>query len=275
MKIGIVGSEGVVGGACKFGFRKLGHDVRCHDIVLKSELEDVIQSEIIFICVPTPSRDDGSCDTRVVEEVVNEIHRLLDVNDFFRLSACPIIAIKSTVQPGTIHKLSREYPDLEICFVPEFLRERCAITDFTENHDLCVIGTYNDDVFETIKEAHGNLPEKVVQLTPQEAEFVKYFNNAYNATLVTFANSFYEICKANGVDYTNVKNAVVNRKHIVHNYLECNENFRGFGGMCLPKDLRALNKLAEKTRVEFFKSILDENDKYKTTVFEGMRDEGE
>ena len=273
MRIGIIGSEGVVGSACKFGFRKLGHDVRCHDIVLNSKLEDLQRANIIFICVPTPSKEDGSCDTTIVEKVVAEIDDMLEEDDFFAFDRYPIIAIKSTVQPGTTQKLIAKYPHLEFCFVPEFLRERCAVTDFTENHDLCVIGTEDYNVFEIVKRAHGNLPEKIVQLGTTEAELVKYFNNAYNATLVTFANSFYEVCTELGVDYTEVKNAVVNRKHIMHNYLECNDNFRGFGGMCLPKDLRALNKIAQRVGVNFFKNILEENDKYKTTVFEGMRDE--
>lgn len=283
MKIGIIGSEGVVGNACKFGFRKLGHEVKCHDVVLNTELKDLVECEVIFICVPTPSNADGSCDTSIVESVIGEVHKTVRKTRIETgkglLLKYPIIAIKSTIQPGTVHKLQKKYTDMDpdqsmkICFVPEFLRERCAITDFTENHDLCVIGTNDERVFAKIKEIHGNLPEKIIQLTPEEAEFVKYFNNAYNATLVTFANSFYEICRMNGVNYTNVKNAVVNRKHIMHHYLECNENFRGFGGMCLPKDLRALNKLAENTRVKFFQNILDENEKYKTTVFEGMRDE--
>ena len=85
------------------------------------------------------------------------------------------------------------------------------------------------------------------------------------------ANSFYEACKLSGVNYTNVKNAVVNRKHIHSNYLECNDNFRGFGGMCLPKDVSAMAKLMENTDVDFFEDLLDENNNYKVTVFEGMR----
>ena len=80
-----------------------------------------------------------------------------------------------------------------------------------------------------------------------------------------------------GVDYTNVKNSIVNRKHIMDQYLDCNENFRGFGGVCLPKDTRALNRLAKelKTNSKFFHTILKENERYDTTVFDGMRQENE
>ena len=260
MKIGIIGI-GVVGRACQFGFELLGHNVSVHDIALKTSIEDVLDTKIVYICVPTPQSEDGSCNTDIVKEVV------LDLKNH---NYSGIIAIKSTVTPGTTKKL-RDETGMEICFVPEFLRERCAVTDFTENHDVCIIGTSNDNAFDVVKECHGTLPDKFVQLTASEAEFCKYFNNIYNATLIVFANSFYEACKKNDVDYTNVKNAIINRKHISGNYLECNDNFRGFGGMCLPKDLSAMASLMKDSPIKFFENLIQENKKYKTTVFKGMR----
>jgi len=265
MKIGIIGL-GVVGSALKHGFEKLGHELLIHDTRHYTSVEDVEGAEIIFICVPTPSLKNGKCNVRIVEDVVSE----LDEIDY-----SGVIAIKSTVEPGVTQELQNKYSKRVICFVPEFLRERCAVSDFTENHDLCVIGTNNDEAFELIKRAHGKYPEKVVKLSTTEAEFVKYFNNVYNATLITFANNFYEICEEMDVNYANVKNAVVNRKHISDNYLDCNVNFRGFGGVCLPKDTKALSKLSDDLKVKgkFFKTILNENERYKTTVFDGMREE--
>jgi UDPglucose 6-dehydrogenase len=102
---------------------------------------------------------------------------------------------------------------------------------------------------------------------------VKYYNNIYNATLITLANSFYELCQEMGISYSKIKNALVLREHINDSYLQCNENFRGFGGVCLPKDTLAIAKLVEKLNldVDFFKMILDENGKYKVTVYDGMR----
>ncbi len=260
MKVGIIG-VGVVGSACKFGFELLGHDVIIHDLKLKTKIEDTLDAEVIYLCVPTPESVDGSCNIEIVETVVEELKAKKYKG---------IVVIKSTIVPGTTDYLA-EKTGLKICFVPEFLRERCAVTDFTENHDVCIIGTNSKDAFNKIKECHGNLPDKFVQVSPMEAEFCKYFNNVYNAMLIIFANSFYEVCEQSGVDYSNVKNAIVNRKHINGNYLECNKNFRGFGGMCLPKDTAAMAKLAEQTNVEFFKNLLEENAKYKTTVYEGMR----
>jgi UDPglucose 6-dehydrogenase len=260
MKIGIVGI-GVVGSACRFGFELLGHKVTVHDIKLDTKLGDILDTDAVFVCVPTPSSEDGSCDITIVSEIIKDLK-----NKNYK----GIIAVKSTVLPGTTEKLISE-TGLNICFVPEFLRERCAVTDFTEQHDVCIIGARDIETFEIIKECHGSYPDEFVHLTPTESEFCKYFNNVYNAMLIIFANSFYELCTNLGVDYTNVKNATIKRKHINGNYLECNDYFRGFGGMCLPKDTAAMAMLARETNVKFFENLLEENSKYKTTVFKGMR----
>ena len=263
MKIGVIGL-GVVGTASKNGFESLGHDVIVHDIALNTSIDDILKTGLCFICVPTPSKESGECNTEIVESVVKE---LTDLNYE------GIICIKSTVSPGTTKRLKQKYKN-NICFVPEFLRERCATKDFIENHDVCIIGTSSDMYYNIIKDAHGDIPESFVRLTETEAEFCKYFNNTYNATLITFANSFYELCNSMGVNYTNVKNAIVNRKTINNFYLDCDENTRGFGGMCLPKDTKEMAHLCKQleTSVEFFKEVLKENDKYKTTVFKGMRE---
>jgi UDPglucose 6-dehydrogenase len=264
VKIGIIGL-GVVGSAIKHGFEKLGHKTAIHDIRFDTSIRDVKDTEVVFLCVPTPSLKNHKCDVSVVESVIKEL------ND---IDYKGVISIKSTVEPGFTEQIQEKYRNRTICFVPEFLRERCAIADFTENHDLCVIGTDDDKVFEVVKLVHGKYPDKVIKLSPTEAEFVKYFNNIYNATLITFANSFYEICKSQNVDYTNVKDAIIHRDHINDIYLDCNENFRGFGGMCLPKDTSAIAALVKELNldIKFFDTILSENEKYKTTVFNGMRE---
>jgi UDPglucose 6-dehydrogenase len=265
MKIGVVGL-GVVGGAAYEGFKLLEHEMFKHDIRLDTKIDDLLETDVCFVCVPTPSQDSGDCDTSIVESVVEELHNI---------NYQGIVAIKSTVTPGTTNKLSEKYPEMELCFVPEFLRERCAVEDFIHNHDLCVVGTNDPEVFDLIKKCHGHYPEKFVYMPTMEAEFVKYFNNTYNATLVTFANSFYEICTRMGADYNKIKDTIVNRDHINDVYLNCNENFRGFGGPCLPKDTRTMAFLEKRldSNVDFFGSILKENSKYKVTIHDGMREE--
>ena len=281
-KIGVIGA-GVVGNAIAFGFSKAGHTVKIHDIKLNTSISDVLDTEIVYICVPTPSLENSRCDVSIVESVVDEL---------VKLEYEGVIAIKSTVEPGTTDMLISKYSDRQvvrtqdaratsryrICFVPEFLRERCAIADFTENHDACIIGSlddsgYEDSPFEVVKRSHKPYPKKFIRCTPTEAELCKYFNNLYNATLITFANSFYELCKKKNVDYSKVKNICVHRTNINNAYLDATETFRGFGGQCLTKDTQAIASLLHDlgVDVDFFDCILHENAKYKTTVFDGMR----
>ena len=261
MNIGIIG-VGVVGSAVKFGFERLGHDVLFHDISLGTSIKDVLSSTVCYICVPTPSNDDGSCNTSIVESVLDEL---------LKHEYSGIACIKSTVIPGTTERLKEKFQSL--AFVPEFLRERCAIHDFINDHEVCIIGTDNNDHFEIIKESHGHYPQKFVKCTPTEAEFAKYFHNVHNAMQITFANSFYEICKSMGVDYNKMKDSLRGRSNMNMNYLECNKNFRGFGGVCLPKDTKAMDYLAKQLNldVKFFDHILTENEKYHITVPNGMR----
>ena len=91
--------------------------------------------------------------------------------------------------------------------------------------------------------------------------------------MITFANAFYEVCKRTGADYSAVKNAMVQRDHIFDKYLDCNENLRGFGGMCLPKDTSAIAAFAKDygLSIDLFQAIVDDNNRYERTVFEGMR----
>ena len=247
MQVGIIGL-GVVGNAINFGFSKIGHQVKVHDIKLRTKITDVLNTEITYICVPTLSSVDGSCDTSIVKDVVKN------------LLSCGYqgaIAIKSTVEPGTTEFLIRKNLIHNICMVPEFLRERCAISDFTENHDICIVGTHNKLCFDLVQKSHGPYPQKIIKCLPTEAELCKYFNNLYKATLVTFANSFYEVCKAMGVDYSTIKSACTKREHISNRYIDCNEHFRGFGGPCLNKDTMAISALCRKMNlnVEFFNDI--------------------
>lgn len=262
MKIGIVG-EGVIGCALKYGFSKLGHEIKIHDIKYNTKLSDLLDCEVIYICVPTPSSENGSCDTSIVEFIIS---------DLVDLKYEEIIAIKSTVEPGTTESLIKKYNNNKICFVPEFLRERCAVSDFTENHDLLAIGCYNENVFEIIKSNHGKYPRNIVQLSPTEAELLKYFSNVYNAMKIVFANEMYEVAKTLDADYSKIKDAYILR-NTTDMYLDVNENFRGYGGVCLPKDTKALASLCKKLNLDLklFETIDNENKKFKTTIFDNMR----
>ena len=265
MDIGIVGL-GVVGTACKNGFEKIGHKVKYHDVQFYTNIEDVLDTEVCFISVPTPSNQDGSCDISIVEEVVGQL------ND---LKYKGVLAIKSTVEPGTNKEFREKYKNLRLYFVPEFLRERCATEDFIYNHNILVIGAEDEDAFNTIKEAHGDLPVHTVKVNPLEAELVKYFSNNYKALRITFANSFYKLCQELGANYDVVKDAFLFHGVGEGHYLNVNKEFGGFGGTCLPKDTKGLAFLIEKLGLDLniFKTVVEENDKFIVKVPEGMRKE--
>lgn len=264
MKIGIIGL-GIIGSACKYGFDKLGHQTYVHDVkFLNSSIKNVLQTDICYVCVPTPSKEDGSCDVSIVESVVDELKE----NKYHG-----VIAIKSTVKPTTSERLKKK-TGLNICFVPEFLRERCALSDFTENHDLLAIGTEDDEVFELVKKCHGNYPKNIVQMTATEAEMLKYYSNTFNAMKIIFANEIYEVCQKIGADYSKIKDSYILRGMTKDVYLDVNDNFRGYAGMCLPKDTRALHAFIKELGLDLnlFDTLEKENTKFKKTVFKGMRE---
>jgi UDPglucose 6-dehydrogenase len=241
-KIGLLG-KGTVGKAVYEGLTHLGHQMSFFDPAYAgSKIEDVLDTEVVFLCVPTNQAENGDCDTSIVESVVEELSRLR-----YR----GLVAIKSTVVPGTSDRLSQQYPDLKICSVPEFLRAKTALADFMYHHDLLIIGSHREEDFDIIEQIHGNLPQNVARVKPAEAEVVKYFNNVNHSVQIIFANIAFDVCKALGVDYNNVYNAIIKRECFNPAYLMCNDNLRGFGGHCLPKDTSAWANLVKKLGLNY------------------------
>lgn len=265
MDIGIVGL-GIIGSANKAGFEEVGHTVAVHDIKLGTTISKVLDSQVVFVCVPTPSTDDGRCDTSIVESVIAE----LTDNNYQG-----VIAVRSTVIPGFTVSMQEKYSNKKICFVPEFVRERCAEFDFLLEHKLLAVGTDDKEVYRLVENAHGNLPRNKVILKPSEAEILKYYLNLYAATRVTFANVFFEVCKKFEADYKQVKDAYVKTGRLGDMYLDVRDDLRGYGGMCLPKDTRAFKHLIKdlNLNLDFFETVDKDNAKFNATVFEGMREE--
>ena len=239
MKIGIVGL-GVVGTANKKGFESLDHEVRCHDTKFDTTIKEVENTDITFICVPTPEGIYNKCDTTIVESVIKELNGI---------NYKGIVAIRSSTVPGFTNKMIRRFKKLTIAFVPEFLKERCADEDFTHNHTLLAVGTEDKRVYNKIVKAHGSYPQNKVRLTATEAEVLKYFNNVYAALRVTFANNFFEICEKLNCDYTAIKDAYIKTGKAVDMYLDATPELRGYSGMCLPKDTKAIMNLMEELNI--------------------------
>lgn len=254
MKIGIIG-RGTVGSAVYEGLEYLGHTMSFFDPKYEgSTLSDVLDTEVVFISVPTDQVANGDCDVSIVDNVVNE----LAVNNYKGL-----VSIKSTVIPGTTDRLQRQYPTLRMSMVPEFLRAKHALSDFVDNHDLLVVGTYNREDADILVELHGSFPAHTARVTPTEAEVIKYFNNVHHAMSVTFANIAYDVCGKLGANYINVYKAITKRECFNPAYLMANKNMRGYGGHCLPKDTSAWNNLIKNLGLPYnmIQSVIDDNEK--------------
>jgi len=238
INLGIIG-YGFVGQAVANGFNtaSLGRDIiRYFDKYKETlSLEEVItKSEFVFVCLPTPMRDDESgIDLSIIEEMTEEITKFTDRTD-------KIIIIKSTVTPGTTSRLAKKYPESQFSFNPEFLTEANFLEDFM-NADRTIIGASNDLVSRRLTVVFKQrFPKtKIFQTDPTTAEAVKYFANAFLAMKVTFANLFYDFCQKIGIKYEEVKRMAAKDQRIVDSHLDVT-TMRGFGGKCFPKDLVAL-----------------------------------
>ena len=256
MKIGIIGA-GIVGGTIRDCFEHI-HEIFLHDPLLNTSITDVTDNcDIAYIAVPTPSNEDGGCDTSVVESVLKQLP-----NGFAAV-------IKSTIVPGTTKKLQEKFPNLKLAYSPEFLVERNRIKDF-KNQRILVVGTTHQDIAKLVHEHHklaGVLDDARFFITSStEAEMVKCTKNNYYALKVIFANQIYDICEKMDVDYDIIKTIITapQDQMIGDSHLEPIMGLRrGFGGKCLPKDTLALQHLAQSLGVEysFLQSIQDDNER--------------
>jgi len=198
----------------------------------------------IFVCVPTPMRADGSCNTSIVEEVVLAIHEI--ARDFDSAHK-RVVVIKSTVVPGTTERLNNQCPGIVVCFNPEFLTERNAIEDFKGQDRIIIGGPHSGTALlkQMYNTAYPNVP--VTKTSSTIAEMIKYVTNSFLATKVAFANEIEQICGELQIDYDKVIEYATKDKRLGQSHwaVPGPDGERGFGGSCFPKDLNALIKHAE------------------------------
>jgi len=245
MNIGIVG-QGYVGTAVKEIFSKY-YEVDTYDLdkdkCSVDYLEDLVElTNIIFICVPTPMKKDGSCDTSIVEAVVK------DINDMVvsRNVSGRIVAIKSTIPPGTTNRLNKECKNISVIFNPEFLTEANFIDDF-KNQNRIIIGGERPSTTKLRQVYSLAFPNaKIVKTGSITAEMVKYMINTFLATKVSFANEMKMICDGLNIDYDKVVEYSTYDERLgkSHWAVPGPDGKLGFGGSCFPKDINALIHLA-------------------------------
>jgi UDPglucose 6-dehydrogenase len=280
MNIGIIG-QGFVGSAIREGLKDF-YNILTYDLdpsKCNSNLIDVTErSDIVFVCVPTPMRKDGSCDTRILESVIDDVYRVYIDS---QIKKPPVLVIKSTVTPGTTQRINDNYEDMVILFSPEFLTEANSFNDF-KNQNRIVIGVpkknKNEKTVSCFDEAYllRDMFKKVFpsiampMYNSSEAEMCKYFINCFLATKVIFSNQMFDICNAAGLSYENIKNMALLDPRIGDSHMSVPgpDGDRGFGGHCFPKDLEAMISFGMDNGAPFSVSFLQEVKIYNDLVRE-------
>ncbi len=225
--------------------------------------ENIKKAEAVFICVGTPSKEDGSADLSSLYEVAKKIGKAL--NNY------KVIIIKSTVPPGTsleVKKLIIENSagniQFDIASNPEFLREGSAVEDFIKP-DRIIFGAETKRAFSVLKEIFSFVSAPIVETNLATSEMIKYASNAFLATKVSFINAISRICEQVGADIQDVALGMGYDKRIGFEFLRPGP---GFGGSCFPKDCKALLKIAGEGGYEFkiLKSVLETNEEQKLFI---------
>ncbi len=290
MKIAVIGAGyvGLVTAAC---LADLGNDVVCNDIdalkisklnrgivpIYEPGLDDLIKrnrkekrikfttslksavetSEIIFIAVGTPPKDNGEADLTYIEAVARDISR--------HMRSYHLVVEKSTtpVETGmwirkTLEAYARKGVKFDVASNPEFLREGSAISDFM-NPDRIVLGVESKKAADTLKELYRPLGAEIITTNINSAEIIKHASNSFLAMKISFINAVANICEKAGADVEEVARGMGLDKRIGRSFLDAGI---GFGGFCFPKDIEAFIHISEKLgyNFELLKSVKRIND---------------
>lgn len=277
MKLCIVGA-GYVGLTTAAVLSELGHTVYCMDTdlskvqrlnagkvpIYEPGLEEMIRKNaenrslffgtdvagamaecpVIMIAVGTPPAKDGSADLVYLKGVADDLSRAIKSHK--------VIIVKSTVPPGTSDWLERVLIEkgvpeslFDVVMNPEFLREGTAIHD-TIHPDRIVIGARNETAALTVKSLYASIDTTFLMTDRTGAEMIKYASNAFLATKISFINEIARLCDAYGTDVTSVAAGIGLDSRIGPKFLQAG---LGYGGSCLPKDVRALRHAAGTKKV--------------------------
>ena len=226
----------------------------------------VRHTDLVLVCVGTPSQPNGGIDLKFVRRVCEQIGTTLKQHH-----GAPVIVMRSTMLPGTMrdvvipllekHSNKRAGEEFGVCINPEFLREGTAVHDYY-HPPKTVIGEMNRASGDLLAALYSKMPGPMIRTDIQTAEMVKYADNVWHALKVGFANEIGNICKAVEVDAHRVMDIFCQDRKLNLSPYYLKPGF-AFGGSCLPKDVRALLHKAKTLDVEvpILSSILPSNER--------------
>lgn len=258
--IGIIG-HGFVGKAISDGFKHYS-DVKVYDVsplVSVHNYFDVIAQDVLFMCLPTPMKSDGSVDLSIVRAA------LFTLNSALQVKHKPVI-IKSTIPPLDLEALAIEFrPAVHLIYSPEFLTERTAMLDFQQQNRL-IFGDYvaNEAATTELVDAYDtNITQintlfsarfpyvSTIWTTMRQASLIKYFTNVFFTTKISLFNEFAQISESLGLNADEVAGLVLLDQRIGRSHWQVpgHDGKPGFGGSCFPKDINGYMALARKQGV--------------------------
>jgi GDP-mannose 6-dehydrogenase len=235
----------------------------------------VLESDVSFVCVGTPSLRNGKLDLSHIEMVAREIGNALK-----QKNSGHTFVLRSTVLPGTTESIvlpileqasgKRAGSDFTVAYNPEFMREGSAVADFLQP-PYTILGAQDPSHLAPLRELYKQTPGQIFETSVAVAEMVKYLSNAFHAVKVTFANEVGTLCKNLGVDAQAVTEIFTSdtRLNISPAYLS--PGF-AFGGSCLPKDVRALTYKAKELdlKLPMLESLLPSNSEHVERALEAV-----
>ncbi|MGI9075049.1 MAG: nucleotide sugar dehydrogenase [Bryobacteraceae bacterium] len=244
-------------------------NVAADRLTASTSIEPVVDADIAFVCVGTPSEKNGNLSLEQLRRVVKEIEATLSER-----TKPLIVAIRSTVFPGTCEEtvipLFKDHALVSVVSNPEFLREGVAVKDFLEP-SLIVIGGDDPEAVKRIAALYASfeIPPCLVGL--RTAEMIKYACNAFHAVKISFANEIGSLSARLNVDSAEVMSTLCEDKKLNVSPAYLKPGF-AFGGSCLPKDLRALNYRANRLdlRLPLLESTLPSNQQHLQRAIEAI-----
>ena len=247
-----------------------------------SDIEEaVINTDIVFLALPTPSKKDGSADITSVLSVSSDLAKIFSEEKKRGKIKYKIVVNKSTVPVGTserIKKIFEEYDlevgeDFDVVSNPEFLSEGRAVEDFMKP-DRIVIGTSSPKAEKILKEIYTPFVRSgnpIIVMDEKSAEMTKYASNSYLATRITFINEIANLCELLGANVDHVKYGMGTDSRIGTQFFYPG---MGFGGSCFPKDVRALSSMAKKSGYDFqiLNSIINVNRLQRSRIVKKITD---